>query len=319
MLKAQTDLKLNLTLSMMRSMGKHVINVASVQHRSPFRYPGGKTWLVPYVRQWLNSLAAKPREFAEPFAGGGIVGLSMLFDQLTDRLTLVELDEQIASVWKAIIGNKGRELASRILSFDLTKERVANELTSEPRSVLDRAFQTILRNRVQRGGIMAPGAGLIKRGENGHGIGSRWYPETLSRRIIDITEKRELITFLQGDGLSFIEQCADHANWLWFIDPPYTVAGRRLYLHSEIDHHKLFAKVSKVKGDFLMTYDDAEPIRTLAEEFGFETHQIPMKNTHHNVMFELLIGRDLNWVREPPQLSKNPLFEVVEANGNASS
>ena len=25
----------------------HVVNVASVQQRSPFRYPGGKTWLVP--------------------------------------------------------------------------------------------------------------------------------------------------------------------------------------------------------------------------------------------------------------------------------
>ena len=24
------------------------VNVASVPHRSPFRYPGGKTWLVPY-------------------------------------------------------------------------------------------------------------------------------------------------------------------------------------------------------------------------------------------------------------------------------
>ncbi|MBN2594284.1 MAG: hypothetical protein JXA81_12320, partial [Sedimentisphaerales bacterium] len=33
-----------------------VVNVASVPLRSPFRYPGGKTWLVPYVRQWLSSL-----------------------------------------------------------------------------------------------------------------------------------------------------------------------------------------------------------------------------------------------------------------------
>ena len=28
-----------------------VVNVASVPHRSPFRYPGGKTWLVPRIRQ----------------------------------------------------------------------------------------------------------------------------------------------------------------------------------------------------------------------------------------------------------------------------
>ena len=31
-----------------------IINVASVPQRSPFRYPGGKTWLIPTVRQWLK-------------------------------------------------------------------------------------------------------------------------------------------------------------------------------------------------------------------------------------------------------------------------
>jgi len=31
-----------------------VVNVASVPQRSPFRYPGGKTWLIPVVRKWLK-------------------------------------------------------------------------------------------------------------------------------------------------------------------------------------------------------------------------------------------------------------------------
>jgi hypothetical protein len=31
------------------------VNVASVPQRSPFRYPGGKTWLIPYIRSWLAS------------------------------------------------------------------------------------------------------------------------------------------------------------------------------------------------------------------------------------------------------------------------
>ncbi len=301
---------------MMRSMVSQVINVSAVPHRSPFRYPGGKTWLVPYVRQWLNSLSAKPTEFAEPFAGGAIVGLSMLFDELTDHLTLVELDEQIASVWKAILSENGTELASRIVTFDLTKENVISELTRQPLDLLDCAFQTILRNRVQRGGIMAPGAGLLKEGENGQGIASRWYPETLSNRISNIIGKRHLMTFEHDDGVSFITKHAKHSDWVWFIDPPYTVAGRRLYTHSEIDHGELFAEVAKVKGDFLMTYDDAEPIRTLAMDFGFETHKIPMKNTHHNLMFELLIGRNLAWARRPLQLVKNALFENVKARRN---
>jgi len=37
-----------------------IVNVASVPQRSPFRYPGGKTWLVPLVRQWLIGLPKLP-------------------------------------------------------------------------------------------------------------------------------------------------------------------------------------------------------------------------------------------------------------------
>jgi DNA adenine methylase len=304
---------------MIVDMARRIINVASVPHRSVFRYPGGKTWLVPYVRQWLNSLPAKPAQFIEPFAGGGIVGLSMLFDELTLRLTLVELDEQIAAVWNAILSGEGPQLASRILTFDLTRENVINQLKRQGKSVLDNAFQTILRNRVQRGGIMAPGAGLLKEGENGNGIGSRWYPQTLSNRILDIVSKQERISFIQGDGISFIRDHGNHSDYLWFIDPPYTIAGKRLYMHSEINHRELFAEVAKLKGDFLLTYDDAEPIRLLANDYGFDTHLIPMKNTHHAVMCELLVGRDLGWAKTPPELRENPLFKTIETGGNASS
>jgi len=34
----------------------------------------------------------------EPFAGGGIISLTALFERLVDRVVMVELDEDIASV-----------------------------------------------------------------------------------------------------------------------------------------------------------------------------------------------------------------------------
>jgi hypothetical protein len=50
---------------------KRPVNVASVPQRSPFRYPGGKTWLVPYIRDWLGAKKKTPSRLVEPFAGGG--------------------------------------------------------------------------------------------------------------------------------------------------------------------------------------------------------------------------------------------------------
>lgn len=299
-------------------MAPPVINIATVPHRSPFRYPGGKTWLVPYVRQWMRSLPHRPLEFAEPFAGGGIVGLSVLFEGLAQKLTLVDVDRDVASVWKTILSIQGERLASEIMSFRLSEESVRSCLSSSPKNQFDRAFQTILRNRVQRGGIMAPGASLMRLGENGRGLASRWYPETLARRILSIVENKHRIRFQQQDGIQFVQDNASRNDIAFFIDPPYTVAGRRLYVHSQVDHERVFRETSRAKGNFLMTYDNVEPIRALASRFGFQMHAVAMKNTHHEVMTELLVGRDLGWARRPLQFSQDPLFEDLQAHGNAS-
>jgi DNA adenine methylase len=266
----------------------------------------------------MKSVRDRPLEFAEPFAGGGIVGLSVLFEGLAQKLTLVDVDRDVASVWKTILSIQGERLASQILSFRLSEESVRSCLSSSPKNQFDRAFQTILRNRVQRGGIMAPGASLMKQGENGRGLASRWYPETLARRILSIFENKHRIKFRQEDGIQFIRDSASRNDIAFFIDPPYTIAGRRLYVHSHLDHEELFRETSRAKGDFLMTYDDAKPVRALASRFGFDTHEIPMKNTHHEIMRELLVGRDLGWARRPLQFSQDALFEDLQAHRNAS-
>jgi DNA adenine methylase len=251
---------------------------------------------VPHVRRWLKSVA-RPREFAEPFAGGGIVGLSVLFDGFADALTLVELDEEVGAVWQVILNGCAAELCDRIMSFVPTRKSAIGILARSPRTLLDRAFATILKNRLQRGGIIAPGASLMREGENGNGIRSRWYPETLKKRILAIHGESDRISFLAGDGIEFIRNNAHRRDMAFLIDPPYTVAARRLYTHSVIDHAKLFEATANVRGNFLMTYDDTQEIRDLAQRHGYDTETVPMKSTHHLLMKELLIARNLDWCR----------------------
>lgn len=277
-----------------------VVNVASVPQRSPFRYPGGKTWLVPRVQQWLRSLAWKPSLFIEPFAGGGIIGLTVAFEQLVSRVLLVERDDQVAAVWRTILSDDNEWLAQRILSFDLTHEHVLRELQARSSSTRQRAFRAILKNRTFHGGIMAPGSSLIKNGEAGKGLRSRWYPMTLARRIRAIAKVCDRISFIEGDGLAVIQKYAGRQEAAFFIDPPYTAggkrAGSRLYTHHHVDHPRLFDLAKRIGGDFLMTYDYAEEVVTLALQHGFKTRTVAMKNTHHARMTELLIGRDLGWM-----------------------
>jgi len=269
-----------------------IVNVASVPKLSPFRYPGGKTWLIPEIRSWLKGLRQKPGIFIEPFAGGGIASLIVAFENLASKIIMGELDENVAAVWKVILQDADW-LINRILTFEISLVKVQEILSSSPSCLREKAFQTVLRNRVQRGGIMAPGASLMKSGENGKGISSRWYAKTLAKRIQDIYRKRDTITFIQGDAFDLIGDYLNDDTVAFFIDPPYTAggkrAGKRLYLYNEINHNNLFLQMARARGEFLMTYDDAEEVEKMALENCFCIKRVPMKNTHHNRLFELLI------------------------------
>jgi DNA adenine methylase len=271
-------------------------NVAQVNQLSPFRYPGGKTWLVPEIRSWLNSMKSVPDVFVEPFAGGAIAGLTAAAEGLAYTVVLSELDDDVAAVWKTVFHGSDdavKWLCRQIINFEVTLENVQKVLTGDPRTDASKAFRTIIKNRVQRGGIMAPGAGLVKVGEAGRGLNSRWYPETLAQRIQVLRSLRDQVTFLHCDAFITINQFAANPSACFFIDPPYTAggkrAGARLYTHSVIDHEALFSLMTTVRGSVMFTYDDTPEIRAMASRHGFRVRTVPMKNTHHAIIHELLI------------------------------
>lgn len=220
------------------------VNVASVPQRSPFRYPGGKTWFVPTFRRWVASLKIKPRILIEPFAGGGIISLTALFENLVEKAVMVELDDEVAAVWETIVNGDAVWLANRILTFTMTRENVEEELRKTPTTKQEKAFQTILKNRTLHGGILAEGSRFIRYGENGKGIGSRWYPKTLAQRLISLNHVAHRIDFRCDDGLKVMMEFACYGDVIYFIDPPYTAggkkAGKRLYKYHQIDHEYLF-------------------------------------------------------------------------------
>lgn len=278
-----------------QNVGTSVINVASVPQRSPFRYPGGKTWLIPVVRQWLRQEKKQVSELIEPFVGGGIVSLTAAFERLAAHITMVEKDEEIAAVWEVILNGKNQWLADKIYSYDLTIDNVKAELEKANKQITDIAFCTILKNRVFHGGILAKGSGMIKNGENGKGIASRWYPKTLRDRITAIGHVKDKIYFIQGDAFEVLEKNLNNKNIYFFIDPPYTVAGKRLYTYSEIDHEYLFELTSKLQGKFMLTYDNTNEIRQLADKYNLCYRTVPMKTTHHLEKNEIIISDNFSW------------------------
>ena len=271
--------------------------MAAAPQRSPLRYPGGKTWLIPHIRAWLGSVN-RPRLLVEPFAGGGILSLTAVIENLVDEALMVELDKDVAALWIAAL-HYGPELAARISSFNMTRESVVDLASQRPASIVEHGFRTLVLNRTRRGGILAQGASFTRKGENGAGIGSRWYPNTLIRRLRAIAECAPRISFREADGLQILASllAKPHDDVAVFVDPPYTSrggkrAGKRLYAHNEIDHARLFSILAESNADFLMTYDRSLEIESLIESHSFHAVQVLMKSGHHTLLPELVITRN---------------------------
>lgn len=262
---------------------------------SPFRYPGGKSWLRPIILQWLKHSV---EHLVEPFAGGGNITLAALSSKLVKRATMIELDPSVSAVWQVVLDGDANWLSKQIKTFKLTKTSVAAELKKDRATVRQKAWLTLLRNRVSHGGILAPGSGLLKLGENGKGLKSRWYPETLSERILEIQQLKKQITFIEGDGLDWLQTTGKNLkpdSVAFFIDPPYTTAGQRLYEFFQIDHANLFRIASELPGKVLMSYEDSTEIRKLADQYRFWVRTVEMRSRQHITKTELLISNDFAW------------------------
>ena len=176
----------------------------------------------------------KPRLFLEPFAGGGIVSLTIAFEDRAGALRVVELGHDVASLWKTILSGDNAWLCERITHFNLTADNVRGELAQIPVSDRELAFQTLFAEPHE---------------PRRHTRARQRCPQT----------RREW----EGHPIPLVPE---HAR-----------------------------ECQKIKGDFLMTYDNAPELVALAKANGFNTRTVSMKNTHHAMMTELLIGRDLSW------------------------
>jgi len=120
------------------------------------------------------------------------------------------------------------------------------------------------------------------------------YPELKNELILIsiLTPSYNSSKFIEETIQSVINQT------YFFIDPPYTVAGKRLYTHFDIDHESLFSMTSQIKGKFMLTYDNTIEIRRLADQYNLLYRTVPMKTTHHIEKSEVIISDNFDWWKD---------------------
>lgn len=238
-------------------------------HKTPLRYPGGKQRLAPFILEILKENDLEGGSYAEPYAGGGGVGIELL---LTDKISHFYLNDScvaIYSFWNSVL-YQTEELCRRITDTPLTVPiwKTQREILAslDEFDEIDIGFATFYLNRCNRSGIIA-GGGLIGglKQDGDWRMDARFPKEKLVKRIRAIAEKENSITVSKLDAEIFIRNTIPTlpANSLVYFDPPYFKKASGLYFNAykAADHGRIAKEIQAAPGRWVVSYDNVPQIR----------------------------------------------------------
>lgn len=247
--------------------------MASQPFPSPLRYPGGKRKVANYVRLLFEMNALMGGHYAEPYAGGSSVALSLLFGEYASRIFINDLDPSVHAFWHSVL-HATEELNRLIHDTPLTMQewhRQRQVINHPDSDILARGFSAFYLNRTNRSGIIMGG---VIGGQDQTGnwkIDARFNRTELVRRINKIARYRNRINLTNHDALVFLREVAPemHDRSLIYLDPPYYVKGQGLYANAYEpgDHADVAAAVAKLETPWLVSYDSAPQIVDLYNQF----------------------------------------------------
>ena len=263
-----------------------------VPQRSPLRYPGGKSRLIPHMRLWVADIARttgrRPGALVEPFAGGGIMSLTAAAEDLAAHVFMGDADPEIANLWRTCL-SRGARLADEVLEHRLSKEAPRPD---DPDPVR-RALGTLVRNRTRYNGNLTTKAGRSTPANH------RWYGRTVADRIRAVYAMRSRITFREADWRYTAAAHRRDETAVFFIDPPYRRRGKPpLYSRRVIDQSVLFAFLADIPNEFMMTCESTCETAGLIRTHGFCGVSTTMRNASNRDYRELLVTRSAVFTSE---------------------
>jgi DNA adenine methylase len=237
--------------------------------------------------------------YVEPYAGGAGAALKLLFEEYVDTITINDADPRVAAFWMAVTTQNDAFL-ERLSEVEVSVQQwIAQRAIYEECSTKDclaLGFAMFYLNRTTRSGIVhngGPIGGFDQAGK--YGVGARFNREGLIRRIARIGAYSERIHVSQQDGIDVLRGLIserESGRPFLYLDPPYYVKGSELYLNrfSREDHERLALFLSEEAiSNWLLTYDDVEPVRRLYASFSrhafFLSYSAYQRRTGREILF----------------------------------
>ena len=262
---------------------------------SPFRYPGGKAKLSPFLSLFISSNGLSGTHLVEPFCGGAGGTLPLLEAGIIGKLTLNDANPFIAEFWLAAMFNS-RALIKEIrkVSVDINSWKHYREifLGGKDAEPIDRALSVFFLNRTNRSGILHAGPIGGQDQSGNYLIDCRFNKLNLIERIKSIAKLRTKVVVKNEDASSLL-YALNSDNKFVYADPPYVKEGKNIYkgFCFEKNQHETFAMVMKQASyPWLISYDDDPLVHSLYSKRGINVVELSYVMNRARVGRELLIA-----------------------------
>lgn len=242
-----------------------------MRFNTPLRYPGGKGKLTRYIKLILSQNNLAGGHYAEPYAGGAGIALTLLLDQYVSRIHLNDLNPAVYTFWRMVLDEPDAlcqliaDTAITIEEWHRQKAVFADPVNHGP---LEIAYSTFFLNRTNRSGIMLGGVIGGKNQDGAWKLDARFKKPELIGRINRVARYRSDIRLYNLDAVNFITDILPTlpSKSLAYLDPPYYIKGKGLYQNHYVhDDHVIIA--DKVKNaitlPWVVSYDHTPEINAM--------------------------------------------------------
>ena len=266
---------------------------------SPLRYPGGKLKVVNYIKRLMEENDLCGGTYIEPYAGGANVALSLLLSKYAKLIKINDIDRSIYAFWHSVL-METENLCRMIQDTDVTLEtwERQHELQKNKMEVdlLELGFSTFFLNRTNRSGILNGGVIGGKAQTGKYKIDARYNKKDLIERIEVIAAQRNKIELTSMDAVAFLKRYkrSPAEKTLCYLDPPYYVKGKDLYLnyYNDSDHQTIAETIMKYKGKWIISYDAVDFIKKLYKDYKQTEYYLSYSAGNPSKGRELMIYSD---------------------------
>ncbi len=266
---------------------------------SPLRYPGGKLKVVDYIKRLMEENNLCGGTYIEPYAGGANVALSLLLSKYAKRIKINDIDRSLYAFWYSVL-METESLCRMIQDTDVTMEIWERQHEVQKHKMetglLELGFSTFFLNRTNRSGILNGGVIGGKAQTGKYKIDARYNKKDLIERIEIIAAHGNKIELTSMDAVALIKRYkkTPAAKTLCYLDPPYYIKGKDLYLnyYNDNDHREIAEAIMKYKGNWIISYDAVDFIKNLYDGYRQTEYYLSYSAGNPSKGLELMVFSD---------------------------